>query len=82
MRTRLQVHGTKSGGADGRFCDRVTAETRLGATESEDEVSEASLLIGDRRVERTFEREAAMCPRAVAGVWGRLRRTMGAVRSG
>jgi hypothetical protein len=69
MRTRLRIHGARSGGADGRFYDRVTAEARLGAAESEDEVSEASLIIIEgRRVERTLEREVEMCPTAVAGV--------------
>jgi hypothetical protein len=45
MRTRLRIDEERSGGIDGRFCDRVTAEARLGATESEDEVSDASLII-------------------------------------
>jgi hypothetical protein len=82
MRTRLRIGGARSGGTGDRFCDRVTAEARLGAAESEDEVSEVSLIVEGRRGERTLEREAAMCPRAVAGVCGRLRLSMGAVRSG
>ena len=34
------------------------------------------------RVERTFEREAVMCPRPVAGEWGLLRRSILGVRPG
>jgi hypothetical protein len=79
---RLRIGGARSGGAGDRFSDRVTVEARLGVAESEDEVSDVSSILEGQRVERTLEREAAMCPRAVVGVCGRLRLSIGAVRSG
>jgi hypothetical protein len=83
MRTRLRGGGSRWGCQGRVIWDRVATCATSGAAESEDGVSETSCsLIGCRQVERILERNAVMCPRAVAGVWGRLRRSIKAVRSG